>query len=296
MKILITGLNGFLGKNISEYLNNQNFEILAIVRKKNKNYPKNFKIIKGDIQNLSIANINKIKKFKPNTLLNLAWYGIPDFSYKNSLKNIEIHLNFLNKIVQIESINKIIMTGSCWEYPDHIGRCKETLKNKPLSFFAWSKNSIYDYLKIIAKINDINLVWFRIFFMYGKYQKNESLIPSIINSLKKSKKPNILNPGHKNDFIHIDDVCRAILIAINKKDINGIFNIGSGIRTNVGKIYNKLLIELNISNKSYKLKKSNKINQIANYANLNKISSKLKWFPKINIEKGLKKMVNFYYG
>ena len=38
MKILITGLNGFLGKNISEYLNNQNFEILAIVRKKNKNY------------------------------------------------------------------------------------------------------------------------------------------------------------------------------------------------------------------------------------------------------------------
>ena len=296
MNILITGINGFIGKNLWEHLNNDDFRIMAIVKKKNKDLPKSFKIINRNIENLKRADINIIKKFKPEVVLNLAWQGIPNFSYQNSIINLKMHINFINKLIEISTIKKIIMTGSCWEYMENTGRCKENSQGIPKSYFVWSKNSIHNYYKIISKIHNIKLVWFRIFFVYGKYQRRNSLIPSIINSLKHSKKPQILNPSNKNDFIHIDDVCRAIITAIKKKNIYGIFNIGSGSAISVEKIYNKILFKLTLKKKLFQLNKNNNKKSSSNFADLNKVSSKLKWFPKINIDKGLEKMVNFYNG
>tara|TARA_B110000858_G_C17627050_1_gene391733 strand:+ start:114 stop:401 length:288 start_codon:yes stop_codon:yes gene_type:complete len=87
MKILITGLNGFLGKNLVKFLKNKNYQILSIERTKRKNnYSKNFKVLNDNIENLKEINFKKIDKFGPKILLNLAWHGIPDFSYKNCKK------------------------------------------------------------------------------------------------------------------------------------------------------------------------------------------------------------------
>ena len=296
MNILITGMNGFIGKNLWEHLNNDDFKIMAVIKKKNKDLPKNFKIIKRNIENLKRSDIDVIKKFKPEVVLNFAWQGIPNFSFQNCITNLEMHINFINKLIEIPTIKKIIMTGSCWEYIENTGRCKESSQGTPKSYFVWSKNSIHDYYKIISKIHNIKLVWFRIFFVYGKYQRKNSLIPSIINSLKHSKKPKILNPSNKNDFIHIDDVCRAIIDEKKKKNIYGVFNIGSGYAISVEKIYNKILFRLNLKKKLFQLSKKDNKKSSANFADLNKVSSKLKWYPKTNIDKGLENMVNFYNG
>ena len=83
MRILLVGMNGFLGRNLSKKLQFENVEILSIVR--NKIFrPKNFKILIDDISNLKVKSLNRIKKFKPQVVINLAWHGIPDYSFKNS--------------------------------------------------------------------------------------------------------------------------------------------------------------------------------------------------------------------
>lgn len=297
MKILITGINGFIGKNLLHHLiKKKNYKIMVIVKKNKNVLPKNIEIVKSDISKLNNKNLDEIKKFKPEILINLAWYGIPNFSYTNCLKNLDMHINFINNIYQVSSIKKIIMTGSCWEYPDNAGRCKEIDTVKLNSFFSWAKNSIYNYYKIISRMKGIKLVWFRIFFVYGQYQKKNSLIPSVINSLKNLKKPNILNPLNKNDFIYIDDVCRAIMVSIKKKNIDGVFNVGSGYTSTVEGIYNKILLKMGKRNINFQLKKKKFKKTKTNFADLKKISKELNWHPKINIDTGLVKMINFYNG
>ena len=107
IKILITGIDGFLGKNFIESIsNNKNYKVLGITRKIKEKYPKNLIIIKSDLEKLSNSSLKKIKKFKPSVLLNFAWHGIPDYSYKNSLKNLKMHVNFLNLIFQITQLKK----------------------------------------------------------------------------------------------------------------------------------------------------------------------------------------------
>ena len=38
-------------------------------------------------------------------------------------------------------------------------------------YFSWSKNSLFQYLNIYCSNNKINLFWFRLFYVYGKYQR-----------------------------------------------------------------------------------------------------------------------------
>lgn len=291
MRILLVGMNGFLGRNLSKKLQFENVEILSIVR--NKIFrPKNFKILIDDISNLKVKSLNRIKKFKPQVVINLAWHGIPDYSFKNSLINFSTHLNFFRKIISIKSIRKIIMIGSSWEYLPNSGKCSENDKANNTKPFVWSKNSIYQYIKDHTIKKKIEFVWLRVFFMYGKYQKKESLMPYIISQLKKNQKPKLLSPNSSNDFIHVDDVCRALTLAIKKKKISGIFNVGFGKQILVRDIYKLILKKLSKKGFKYKLSSKLKKNKNDNFANISKICSKLNWKPKININEGINNIIS----
>ena len=290
MKILVIGMNGFLGRNLSEIMKYEKFEILSIVRKINFR-PKNFEIIKDDIFNLKAKSLKRIKKFKPEAVINLAWSGIPDYSFRNSLKNFLNHFNFFQKIITVKSIKKFIMIGSSWEYFSNTGSCSEKDKENNSNPFTWSKNSIYKYINRNTKEKKIKFIWLRVFFMYGKYQKKKSLIPHIIYNLKKNDKPKILSPNSSNDFVHVNDVCKAIILATKKKNISGIFNVGFGKPILVREIYELILNKLGKKGNKYQISTKLYKNKKDNYANIKKISLKLNWKPKIDINEGINKLL-----
>lgn len=290
MKILLTGANGFLGKNLLTKLDANLVQILVIVRKLKK-YPKNVKAIKDDIGNLKNSNLKIIKDFKPEVIINLAWSGIPDYSFKNSLENFFNHYKFIKELSSLKSVKKIIMTGSCWEYPSKTGNCREIKKVIPSNPFIWSKISLFNYLNELAKAKNINFIWLRIFFMYGKFQKKESLIPHIIKSLKENKKPKIMSPNNENDFINVEDVCKAIVSSVKINNLNGIFNIGSGKLTSVREIYKIILENLNKNNDKYTLSGTKEKKILGNYADTKKINKQLLFRSEINIRDGLNKLL-----
>ena len=80
MKILITGLTGFIGKNFYRHTNFRD-NILAVSGKKsiNKNFqPDDINYIDCNLENIDNF-ANEIKKFDPDCVLNFAWGGIPDY-------------------------------------------------------------------------------------------------------------------------------------------------------------------------------------------------------------------------
>ncbi len=244
MKILVVGLSGFLGRNLFPFLRRKkNYNVLSIQRNSfiSKNTSKNFLFYKADIGKLTTKNIDFIREFKPEVIINLAWEGIPNFSYSQCKKNFNLHMRFFNNIKDIKSIKKIIMTGSCWEYSNELKQCIETSKKFSSSHFAKAKISIFKKINNFCKKKKINFIWFRIFFMYGPFQKKESLIPSIISSIKKNKILSLKRPNDSNDFIYVADVCEAILKSIENYNINGIYNLGSGTPTKNKIVHSKAL-------------------------------------------------------
>ena len=121
----------------------------------------------------------------------------------------------------------------------------------------------------------------RIFSLTDKRQTSSYLIPSLLKKIKNYKKTiKISNLNHDRDFIHIDDLCKAINLLKNKRS-EGIFNIGSGKVTNLFDI----LKFINKKNKKILHEENKKkTSLIANISKIKKIGFK----PKYGIKKIIK--------
>jgi len=249
--------------------------------------------MKFDIGQYDI-NFSKLKKFKPNIVIHLAWSGIPDFSYKISRENFKNSVNFLSNIIQIESCKKIIITGSSYEA---LLKNKQNYKMmKRIKHFVHFKNLLKNWALSKCNSKNISFAWLRIFYVYGPYQRKNSLISILYENLKKKKNPDIKHPLSYNDFIFVDDVTKIIKKAIKFKFKSGVYDIGRGklvsvwsIAQIVEKILNKKNLIFNNINKK-KLKNKIVINPIAKFKK-NEFNTKIK-FTKLKI--GIFKTIKNY--
>ena len=292
MNILITGASGFIGKSVINNLKkNKKNKILAITRKK-RNVDNDIKFIQGNIANLNGIK-NKIKKFNPETVIHLAWEGIPDLNYINSYKNLKNSISFFELIFKETTCKKIIVSGSCLEYGKQNGICKESDVVKTNSYFSWSKTCLYNYLLINSLDKKIDLVWFRIFYAFGANQRKGSLIPHLLDSINKKKMPQIKNLNNKNDFIFIEDIADAFFKATKLKNFAGIINLGSGKKTSVLQICKLVDKKLNGSPYLFKKIKTNLSSSDSTglLADITLAKNLLNWYPRFDIKKAINKII-----
>lgn len=291
MKILLTGSSGFFGKNFIKRIK-KNVKILAIQRSR-KNLQKNINYIFCDIKKIKLYQ-KKILSFNPDVILHFAWEGIPDYSKKNCAKNLSISKKIVNIAFSLPSVKKIILLGSCFEYDFQKGKCVETFRSNCSSNISECKEKLLTFFLNKYKkkhiSNNISWYWIRPFYIFGEFQRKDSLIPTIIKNLKLNKNISLNNPSHCNDYLYVGEFINFIKKVIFSKIDSGIYNIGSGklfsnqsILDICKKIFNK---QNSITLKYEKFSKGK--------YSCNKKINKINFYPKINIYNGLKKTILKY--
>ena len=171
MRVVITGGSGFLGKPVINILLRKGHSIMALSRTAEVynlvNTEKSLEWINTSLE-LDETCFQQIKDFKPEAIVHLAWEKIPDFSFETSLHNVNNQVAFFKHICQLSSIKKIIVAGSCFEYNQSFGECLESDICTSTNYFNWAKNTIRDFLQFECFQKKINLIWARIFYVYGK--------------------------------------------------------------------------------------------------------------------------------
>jgi len=291
MRVLITGASGFIGMPLSKKLSELGCEVLGLVRSAPIESQSSIIWLEADLS-FPDSYKDRIELFRPEVLIHLAWQDIPDFSLDKSLLNLNQSLQFLSFISQIASCRKILISGSCLEYGRVKGKCKVTDDVLPSNYFTLAKHSLRLWIESIAKEKSICLGWFRLFYVYGPGQREESLIPSILNHLKTGSLPEINTPLFANDYIFIDDVIDAFSIATNSSFKSGIYNLGTGKTISVLEIcrYAEQIV-FNSSNLSKKIELTSKtMTPNTNFwADISSSKEQLKWSPKVSISEGIKK-------
>ena len=274
--ILITGGTGFIGSNLIRFLNKKNVNIYSTYNKTKPIQKKNnIKYIKFNLK----KNFKLKLKKKFDFIIHLAWIGIPNLNYKNSVENLKLNIDFLNWIIKNKITKKLIIAGSCLEYYATNGSCKEDDKiHNFKNFFSFSKISIYNFLCTLNKKYNFKFYWLRIFFLFGPNQRSGALIPYLNKCKKNSQKPLIKNIKSCEDYVHIDDLNHLILKIITKEGQSGIYNVGSGKLVHIKEILNSI----------YNTKLEKKLSKKGIYANLSKTKKQFGWMPKINILNFLK--------
>ena len=170
----------------------------------------------------------------------------------------------------------------------------EESKIHPSSVYGITKQNQEQMIMTVCPTIGINPVAFRYQNVYGPGQSLSNPytgILSIFSTLIKNRKEiNIFEDGFESrDFVFIDDVVDATILGLEKLEANGeVFNVGTGVATNVITVANELIKNYN-SDTKVNITGNYRLGDIRhNYADLKKIKSMLGFSPKYDFSQGIK--------
>lgn len=286
MKVLITGITGFIGQRLLSRISPTD-EVFVICRKSVVGLPANVSVIEADLNN-PMDLWDRLKTIRPDVCVHLAWEGIPDFGYAMSLKNLQQSSALLRCLVEECGCKKIIVAGSCFEYGKTFGPCHEDEMIALNSYFVWAKHALFNFGKLLASKYNVSFIWSRFFYVYGPGQRSGSLIPMLADALKKNEQLMVKTPHNANDFIHVDDIAEALDLMVHKNIPTGIYNLGSGQSVPVWKVCEHLEKAMGREPLCAQRLREAEVKPTADFwADMSKSVSVLGWRPKINIEEGI---------
>jgi len=305
MKIMITGGAGFVGSHLTESLLKKNHELTIITRKQTKNLEKirkEIKIEKFDISNFKSINESIIKN-KPEILIHLAGNTSHSKSFEKPLtdinSNIKATMNILESLRNSLPNCKFVL-GSTFVV---IGKPKklpvdENSQCLPTTLYGVNKLTSEFYSKIYNNVYGLDTSIFRITNSFGP---REQIIPKknavnyLINRAFNNEKITIFNKGKfYRDLIYISDVVDGINKIISKGKPGELYWISSFKKTWFYELGN-LLEKLTKAKIEYvKTPSYTKKTDVGNFIVNNKKLSNLGWKPKISVESGIKKTLQFF--
>jgi|TARA_B100001750_G_scaffold74997_1_gene59656 UDP-glucose 4-epimerase len=307
LKLLITGGLGFVGSHLVDSLVKKNHKIMILTKtlSKKKNIKKSAKKIQ--IKKMDLINFQQlgkiIEKFKPDVIIHLAGNASHSKSFENPLKDIDS--NAKTTLFMLEKIRKLgipckFILGSTFIV---IGKPKKLPVNEntpcnPTTIYGTNRLSSEYFCKIYHEVYGLHTNIFRITNSYGP---REQIIPQknavnflIYKSFKKEE-ISIYNRGKFfRDFIYIDDVISGINTILKKGKPGELYWISSGKRTWFYEFGNILEKTTDCKVKYSETPVYTKKVDVGNFVVSNSKLRKLGWSPKISVNVGVKKTLEFF--
>jgi nucleoside-diphosphate-sugar epimerase len=308
-KVLVTGGAGFIGSHLVDRLLAEGFEVTVLDnfwsgKMENISNCLNanaLKLVRGDIRD--IALVKKVVKdvdmvFHEAALVDVA------LSVKNPLLfndvNVVGTLNLLKASVD-SGVKRFVFPSSAAIYGDsEPTKKKENMLPAPISPYGASKVAAENYVHVFSNLYGLQTVSLRCFNVYGPRQSFASsyagVIAAFISRLLKGKPPIIHGDGKQSrDFVHVDDVVSANLLALKSKNaVGGVFNIASGTAFSVCELA-KILQRITNTERLKPVFTEQREGDIRNcLGDISKAGEVLGFCPKIGLEDGLSRLVGWH--
>lgn len=292
MRVFITGGTGFIGKYTIQELKKRGHHLLVLSREPQRE--KDFDFLRGDMSDINKWK-GRLKKFKPEAAIHLAWEGIPDFSYNLCAKNLRGGLAIFSLLADV-GCQKVIVPGTGFEYDGRIGKVHETMSVSPANAFTSAKHALHLLGETLAKEKGMDFIWIRPFNPYGYGQRPASVIPYIIRCVSDKTPLRLRNPVAQGDFIYIADLAQLISKAVDRGRGIVTYNAGSGYLTPVRDIAKVIFEEMGATLEyceDFARTARGRLSQ-APYANIKSVHRGLNWRPLVSIRKGIRETIKNY--
>jgi GDP-4-dehydro-6-deoxy-D-mannose reductase len=247
MKVLITGVGGFAGSHLADYIINHGLaEVAGVVRDPEKNenirsQEKNIQLYQCDIVDFqSIFRV--VKEVKPDIIFHLAGQAFVPSSFEHTAETFKVNvlapINIFEAVKAVDIAPRIVVVTSGEVYGETGGlpavHTERSIPH-PVNPYAASKTSI-DYIAQTYKTYEgLNIVIARPFNHTGPRQKPSFVCSSLARQIALAQKKNVspvLQIGNikpRRDFTDARDVVRAYWLLGNvPNEIDFIFNVCSG--------------------------------------------------------------------
>lgn len=295
-KVLVTGANGFIGRNTLKILISKGYEVHATYNLSEKSdlnpeaiWHKANLLDKKEMQSLFF-------KIKPTHLLHFAWYAEHGKFWDSELNNLWLQASLeILKAFKENGGKRVVAAGTCAEYLwGNDTPLKENSPIKPSTLYGICKNSFHELLASFTELNNISYGWGRIFFLYGEGETNTRLVPSVIRTLLKNEDANCTHGNQIRDFMHVFDVASAFVNLLNS-NVNGPINISSGTPISIRDVCAQIIKYIDTNgNINFGAIKSPKDDPLVILGDNSRLKNEVSWTQSISLENGIKELVDFH--
>ncbi len=314
MRVLITGITGFAGSHLAEFILNEfpDVEVWGLVRWRSPlnnimHIKDKLHLVEGDLKDyVSLREALKISK--PDRIFHLAAQSFVPTSWKLPAETFAINaigeINLFEAIRELKLDPLIHIAGSSEEYGlvyENEVPIKETNPLRPLSPYAVSKVAqdmlAFQYFQSYK----LKTVRTRAFNHSGPRRGHVFVTSNFamqIAMIEKGKQPPEIHVGDltaKRDFSDVRDIVRGYWLSLEKGEPGEVYNISSGKAYQIKEVLDILLsyakVNVKIVQDPERMRPSDVLLLIGDST---KFSNKTGWKPSIPFEKTLKDLLDWW--
>ena len=295
-KIVVTGGCGFIGSHVVAKLANEGCEVV-IIDDLTTGRVENIIGIEGTLNHCNMSVTDDIGKYMvgAEAVFHLAANVSVIKSVENPLYDAEVNVKGTVNMLELArklDIPRVIYSSSCAVYGDtETIPSPETVEPTPTAPYGNSKHVGELYCRLYSSLYGINTVSLRYFNVYGLRQAADSPYSGVIAVFIKNaleRKPLVIYGDGKQsrDFVSVADVVRANMLAAESDHGGEVFNIGTGISTQINKLAD--IIEGLAGGLGREHRDARRGEIMLSLADITKAQHVLGYEPTVSLEQGLK--------
>lgn len=293
--ILVTGASGFVGANLFKMLAAARSDVFAVVQRE-----KNWRLL--DVRDECVIAVdlndhaavkNMVTTVSPQTVFDCVAYGAYSFEKDDRLiyQTNFLAVSSLVGLLAQRPFSAYVHAGSSSEYGNNCTAPAEISRCDPNSHYAVSKLAVANYLGFMGKTHSFPCVNLRLYSVYGPLEDTSRLIPALVRRGISGKLPPLVDARTTRDFVYVDDVCVAFVLAASKMH-PGLYgeslNIGTGQKTTIGEL-------ARVAQRLFGVTEEPQFGTMGGrdwdtaewYSNPQRAMTELDWKPTVSLEQGL---------
>lgn len=236
MKVLMTGITGFIGQHLGEKLLSAGHEVFAIVRPTSKidelpeNLRRNVKFFVYDKDNtiLDIVTDLCVENNQPDVVYHLASEVIMAHQFDDIKDLIQSNITFGTELLDAMTANNIFNFVNTGTFAQHF----DDAEYSPVNLYAATKECFESIIKFYAEVRGLRCIALHLFDTYGAGDKRGKIL-GLLKKISESGETLKMSPGGQlMDIVYIDDVVEAFILAgeylsANRYDYCGTYGVSS---------------------------------------------------------------------
>jgi len=311
LKALITGISGFVGSHLAEYLLDQTdwqvagtvfglYDNITHLRDRLELYP-------AELSRLEVATF-VLEQARPDAIFHLAAQPLVSVSWRDPWgtleTNIRVQLNILEGVVRVRPDCRVLVVGSGEEYgpisPDDLPVDEDT-PLRPTNAYALSKVT-QDLMGLQYYLaHQLHVVRVRPFNHIGPRQRTGFVAPDLASQIAAAEaglRPPVIEVGNlaaRRDFSDVRDVVRAYVMALTHGEAGQVYNVGSGCSHSIQEMLDLLLamsrVPIQVRQDPERMRPSDVPDIVCDAGRLRQHTG---WQPTIPFEQSLHDILNYW--
>jgi len=298
MKVAVTGGSGFIASHVLDYLMAEGHEVVAIDHRVRPH--------REDVQfeDIDVLNLSALIQATAGCdfIFHLAAVSNVNYAHKYPVYTVDLNINGTANVLEaarLNAVRRVFFASTVWIYTGTRGNGSLT-EDEP--FHLPDAGHIYTSSKIASEMI-IHNYWqlyrqpftiLRYGIPYGPRMREELVIPIFIRQALKGEPIVIQGDGSQyRNYVYIDDLARAHLLALNQQAENQVYNLEGSRRISIKEIANTIDRVLG-GGVQIKYVPARPGDYSGKEVSARKIFNELGWEPRVDFEDGMKRTVAWF--